>query len=378
MTDSFTITPAKRLEGLGITLIRQIMGRAPANAINLGIGQVDGDVPSVIADALIQARTARSAPYGPTPGFPPLVARIAEKYGVDLAQVIVTIGVEESIAVACLAMLNPGDHLLIPDPAFPVYETLGRIAGATVNHYTLRAEDMFRPTWEQIERALTPQTRLVFLCSPGNPTGAVAEPEEWRRIGEGLRARGIPYLSDEIYLDLQIEEPNHPCMREISDRGFVTAGLSKTHALAGWRIGWLISPPEVAAQVTALHQYLVTSGPSPIHEAAVVAFEPQGQAACRAIAEDLVERRALARELFTALGFEIRGGDGAFYLFARHPRFSDDLELINMLMDKAGVILIPGRAFGPGGIGFVRISYAAAPDKLREAARRIGAALEAV
>jgi aminotransferase len=164
-------------------------------------------------------------------------------------------------------------------------------------------------------------------------------------------------------------------MLNISERGFVSAGLSKTHALAGWRIGWLISPVEIAGQVTALHQYLVTSGPSPLHEAALQAFEPEGIAYRDALAAQLVERRELARGLFEDAGFEIRGGDGAFYLFARHPRYPDDLQLIEHLMAHAGVIMIPGRAFGPGGEGFVRISYAAAPEKLREAARRVKAAL---
>lgn len=367
------IVPAQRLHGLGITLIRRMMGAAPADAINLGIGQVDADVPAFIQQALRDAKTTRSAPYGPTPGYPPMVRAIADRYGVEPARVIVTIGVEEAIAVCMFGMVNPGDHVLLPDPAFPVYGTLATLAGGQVNTYALLPETRFRPTWAAIEAALTPETRLVMICSPGNPTGAVAEPEEYAKIGRELEARGIPFLADEIYEDIQGETHRHETMYKVTQRGFVTAGLSKSHALAGWRLGWLISPPDVQAEITALHQYFVTSAPSPLMEAATLAFSEEGRAAAKQIEADLIERRRLAIALFEPLGFEICAGDGAFYLFVRHQLSGDDLDFTMKLMLEGKVIMIPGQAFGPAGKGFVRISYASHPDKLREAAARTAA-----
>jgi aminotransferase len=366
------LQPHARAQGLGITLIRQIMGKAPADAINLGIGQVDGDVPPHIHRALQHASSAVRAPYGPTPGWPPLVRRIADRYGVDPAQVIVTVGVEESLAVTVLTMAGPGDHVLVPDPAFPVYETMTRIAGATPDFYTLGPEEHFRPTWDRIAPHIHDRTRLVMLCSPGNPTGAVATPEEWARIGRELDARNIPWLSDEIYLDLE-PEGSHPTMYAHTRRGFITSGFSKSHALAGWRLGWLVSPAELAGPITAMHQYLVTSAASPLMEAAMAAFTEEGEAACHALGASLRERRQVAIDAFTAIGFEVCAGDGAFYLFLRHPGAHDDLRFVLDAMEHARVILIPGRAFGRGGEGFLRLSYAPHPDRIREAADRLGA-----
>lgn len=366
-----TLRPARRIEGLGITLLRTFLAGAPDDAVSLGLGQVDADVSPVVRAALGQADAATRAPYGPTAGDPALRRAIADTYGVDPDAVLVTCGVQEALAVALLGLVNPGDEVVVPRPAFPVYETLTRIAGGVVRGWDLSPTDRMRPTLAGLQAAVTDTTRLVVLASPGNPTGAAAEPAEWARIGAWLEDRGIPWLSDEIYVPLQ-GAGGHPSMRAHGIGGLVTAGLSKTHALAGWRLGWLIVPEAVRTPLTALHQHLVTSAPSLTQQAALAAFGDEGAAEVDALVAALDRRRARAIAGLEACGFEVLSGDAGLFVWMRAPEGGDDeLALATRILHDARVILIPGRAFGPAGRGHLRASIGVRDDDLDEALRRL-------
>lgn len=364
------LRPARRIEGLGVTMIRRMLALAPPGAINLGIGQTDGGVPDFIARAVCEAPSLRRAPYELNAGSPALRARIGARYGVGAEQVLVTCGVQEALALALLGLVDPGDEVLVPDPSFLVYATLTRIAGGTPVLYSTPASQRMRPRWDDIEPLLGPRTRLVIVSSPGNPTGAVAETAQWAAIAGGLAARGIPYLSDEIYLDLQ-PPGGHGSLWSLNRNGIVVSGLSKTHGLAGWRLGWMVVPPEIFDPMAAFHQHLVTSASTLVQDGAMAAFTAAGEVHAARVRDELLERRAIALDVCARAGLDVVAGDGAFYLFVGSPGGSDDVAFARSAVEHAGVITIPGSAFGPTGAGHLRLSYSVPPDRFAEGVARL-------
>jgi aminotransferase len=365
------LRPARRLDGLGVTLLRRFLSEAPSGAISLGLGMANVDVPDVIRSALPSARSATRAAYGPNAGDPRLRAFVAERYQTDPKQVIITAGVQEGIALAMFGLIDTGDEVLVPTPAFPVYETLAQLAGGRVTHYRLTPATRFRPTWPAMKEKLTDATRMVVVCSPGNPTGACADETEWRAIADGCREAGVLVLSDEIYSQLQ-PDLGHPSMAALNDDAIVLDGLSKSHSLAGWRLGWMLAPPPIVPSMVALHQHLVTSASTLIQEAALSAFQTdEGRAFPLALRHSVLARRDRTIARLTAAGWEHAAGDGAFYLWMRIPGFDDELKLARRLMHEAGVVTIPGRAFGDAGRGYLRLSVSVAEDDLERALDRL-------
>jgi aspartate/methionine/tyrosine aminotransferase len=252
-----------------------------------------------------------------------------------------------------------------------VYETLTRIAGGVVRPWQLSNDERMRPTLAGLQHAVTDDTRLVVLASPGNPTGAAADPAEWARIGEWLDRVGLPWLSDEIYVPLQ-SSGGHPSMLAHSANGLVAAGLSKTHALAGWRVGWLIVPEALQPALAALHQQLVTSTPSLTQQAAIAAFEAAGQVEVRELVRMLDARRERVVAGLLRCGFEVVSGDAGLFVWTRPPAgYDDDLQLASRLMHEARVVLIPGRAFGDAGRGYLRVSIGVRDDAIDDALERL-------
>ncbi len=373
-----TLRPADRIAGLGLTLLRSVLAEAPADAIHLGIGMSNIDVPEPVQHALTAAPAFTRAVYGPNAGEPALRGAIADHLrvtnpGLDVTaeRVIVTHGAQQAIALAILGLVNPGDEVLVPEPSFPVYASLTRIAGGVPVPWSPRPENHFRPQWADLAPHLTERTRMAVVCSPGNPTGATAHPDDFREIAEQLAARNIAALSDEIYCELQHTGPQHGCMLAHNPEALIVGGLAKSHGLAGWRLGWLIVPAELTGPLTALHQQLVTSASTLVQQAALAAFGDQGAACPRALSAHLAARRAQAAERLQNAGWEIAAGDGAFYLWIRHPDHADDLALCRRLMHEARVVTIPGRAFGDAGTGYLRISYSLEAGLLDQALQRL-------
>lgn len=366
------LRPAARLDGLGVTLIRRILAEAPPGALHLGLGVSNVDVPEPVRDAVVGSRALVRADYGANAGDPALREAIARRYdGLDPARVIVTSGVQEGIALAILGSVDPGDEVLVPDPGFPVYANLTRIAGATPVPYRPSADHRMRPRAEDIAPHLGERTRLVVLCSPGNPTGATAEPAQWQRIAALLADAGVGVLSDEIYLDLQHGDP-HPSMLTHLPDAIVLGGPAKTHGLAGWRVGWLVAPEPLVAPLTALHQHLVTSASTLVQAGAIAALEdPACEAGVTELADRLAERRRRAIDALERAGWNVVAGDGAFYLWLRLDGWHDDLALCRALMRDVGVVTIPGSAFGEAGRSHLRLSYSVDDPILDEALTRL-------
>lgn len=349
---------ASRLDGLGLSLIRSIVAEAPADALSLAVGQVEADVPEGVAQALRDAPSVARAPYGPNAGLPAFREAVARAHGVSADRVIATTGVQQALALATFAAVEPGSDVLVPDPGFPTYATLARLAGGNPVAYTHDAA--FRPTAAGLEAAWTDQTRAVVLASPANPTGAVADADNWHDMRQLARERGAWFISDEIYRPFGPYTQHDSALVDGDDGVLVCGGLSKAFAVAGWRIGWLIAPAAHAARIVALQQNLTTCAPSPTQQAALAAFTPEGHDAMRAIVEMVAARQSLAIQRLHEAGWTMAGSHGGLFVWARYPGVEDDLAFARHLATDGRVIVVPGRGFGATGHRWVRLSCGSA------------------
>ena len=358
---------AARLRGVERTLIRQIFDSAPPGAINFGLGQPDLPSPAPIKQAAVRAiEEDRAGFYSVTAGDPALRAAIAARYpgfATGPESVLVTIGTGEAIFLACMALIEPGDEVLIPDPAFPTYATTVRIVGGTPVRYPLRPERGFAIDPADIESRLSPRTRLLIHNSPSNPTGAVDRGEALDRIAALAEEGRFIWLSDEIYSAF-VYEGRFESLSTRSGRGIVASGLSKDVSMAGWRVGWLVADPAFVKAATAMHQYAVTCSPTVSQRAALAAFTPEGEAARAAIVDRFRRRRDRALEILSGAPLaKVPRPGGAFYIFADVSAKGDSMSVCREIMDR-GVITIPGIAFGERGEGWIRISYAASEENI--------------
>ena len=360
---------ASRLRGVERTLIRQIFDSAPPGAINFGLGQPDLPSPEPIKRAGIRAiEENRAAFYSITAGDPELRAAIAARYPGFAAgpeSVLVTVGTGEAIFLACMALVEPGDEVLIPDPGFPTYATTVKIIGGTPVRYPLRPERGFALDPADIEKRLTPRTKLLIHNSPGNPTGALDRAEDLDRLAALAEEGKFVWLSDEIYSAF-VYEGSFQSLSTRSKRGIIATGLSKDVSMAGWRVGWLVADPAFVKAATALHQYAVTCSPTVSQRAALAAFTPEGEAARREIVERFRRRRDRALEILAGARLaKVPRPKGAFYIYLDVSAKGDSMSVCRALMDR-GVITIPGIAFGETGEGWLRISYAASEENLEK------------
>jgi aspartate/methionine/tyrosine aminotransferase len=343
----------------------------------LGLGQPDLPVPRPIREALAEALSEGHAPYSPNMGINALREAVGARYGVSAASVMITCGVQEALAVAVLGLVEPGDEVLVPDPGFPAYPNLVRMAGGVPVTYALEPG-----TWAldaaAVEAAMTPKTRAIMLNTPGNPTGATHSQEALDAVVALCEARGVAWISDEIYEDYiwsgQHRSPAHAAGGAGS--GVRCGGLSKGQHMMGWRIGWLLGPPGLMGALRPLHQHLVTCAPEPVQRAAVVAVERHAELflETRAIFEG---RRALALRRVAAMPGVVvaQPPQGAFYLFADVrsfiPRHGSSLTLARAILDAVDVITIPGIGFGQAGEGYLRIAYTIDEAPLGDALGRL-------
>jgi len=371
---------AARLHGVERTLIRRIFDAAPPGSINLGLGQPDLPTPPGIALAGIEAIASGRTAYTSTGGDPVVRDAIARRYphvARGGAGALVTIGSQEAVFVSVLALAGPGDEVLVPDPGYPAYPVLARLAGAEAVSYPLRPERAFRLDAEDVARRLTDRTRLVILCSPSNPTGAIDEDDELSRLARILGERGVPYLSDEIYAHFAYERPATSISRHAPGEGLVVSGLSKDVSMTGWRLGWAVGPEEIVARLVACHQYVVTCASSISQAAALAALSPEGDRERARILETFRRRRTVMLEALRAIpGLPVTPPDGAFYFFVDVRARGGSMELAERLLARR-VITIPGEAFGPGGAGFLRLSYAATEEDIRAGVEALGRELAA-
>lgn len=355
------------------------------DAISLGVGEPDFVTPWHVRDQGIYSLEKGFTKYTPNAGLSELRKEIhlymRRHYGLEYdysSEVIVTVGGSEGIDLLMRSVLGPGDEVIIPQPSFVCYGPIATLCGATPVFIETKAEDRFRLTPEQLQQAITPNTKLLVLPFPCNPTGGVMEKQDLEGIAKVLRDTDIMVISDEIYAELTYGI-THASLAQIPDmyeRTVVINGFSKSHAMTGWRMGYACGAREVIAAMTKIHQFAIMSAPTTSQYAAIEALR-HGDADILSMRGEYDARRRFVVEAFNNMGLPCFEPQGAFYCFPdiRSTGLSSEA-FCEKLLTAQQVAAIPGNSFGDCGEGFIRCCYASSMKQLSEAMDRIQKFLE--
>ena len=354
------------------------------DAISLTIGQPDFPTPQHIKEAAIHASKENKTTYTPNAGL--LQLRIAaadymqNKYGLSYNpedEVITTNGASEAIDITLRAILEEGVEVILPGPVYPGYEPLITMCGAIPVYIDTR-KNGFRISAELLKEKITEKTRCIIIPSPSNPTGCVLTREDLQEIVHLIQDKNIFVLSDEIYSEL-IYEGEHvsiasfPAMR---DKTIIINGLSKSHSMTGWRIGFTFAPASLTRHLLKVHQYNVTCASS-ISQYAAIAALTKGYNDALPMREEYSMRRDYVFNRLIEMGFEVEKPSGAFYILPSIKKFGmKSEEFADRLLAEGNVAVVPGDAFSDYGEGFIRISYAYSMDVLKEGLDRIEAFIQ--
>lgn len=374
----------EQTQDMEVSLIRQFDEKVQGidGMIRLTLGQPDFPTPQHVKDAGIEAINTNFSFYTGMAGDLRLREAAAnfleKKYNTPYdpeTEILTTVGATEALAAALLAVLNPGDKVLIPSPFFSLYEPLVILGRAepiyidtTKNDFILSPEMIHNAMEEHGERV-----KAIVLNYPTNPTGVTWNREECIAIAETLKKYPDVFaISDEIYSEL-VYEGTHVSLGEyLRDQTIVINGLSKSHAMTGWRLGFTFAPKEITEQVIKIHQYLVTSASSITQYAGIEALV-NGMDDAAPMREEYKKRRDYIYDVMNELGFHIAKPNGAFYIYAKIPQgyIQNSFDFCLDLAEKAKIAFVPGVAFGKEGEGYIRLSYASSMEEIKEAMDRL-------
>ncbi|EOT41967.1 pyridoxal phosphate-dependent aminotransferase [Enterococcus columbae] len=368
---------------IAVSLIRQFDERVSSipDILKLTLGEPDFTTPEHVKHSGMQAITDNHTHYTGMSGLADVrqaaSAFLKQKYQVEYNwenEILVTVGATEAISAALLSMLVPGDEVLLPAPIYPGYEPVITLAGATPV-YMDTSDNGFVLSPETLEQALIQhqdKVKAVILNYPSNPTGVTYTREEVKALAEVLKKYEVFVISDEIYSELTYDGTHVSIAEYLREQTILINGLSKSHAMTGWRIGFICAPYELTKEMIKVHQYLVTAASTISQKAAVEALVA-GINDADEMKVEYQKRRDFLFEKMSALGFEIARPSGAFYIFAKIPAGlnQDSFEFCVDLAQKQQLAIIPGIAFGKEAEGYVRLSYAASMEKLTEAMQRL-------
>lgn len=348
--------------------------------LKLTLGEPDFNVPDHIKAAAIQAIKSNDSHYSASNGKLELRQAIAKRlkqsrnvdYDPD-SEIVVTNGATEALGDIMLATLNQGDEVLVPTPAFSLYFSIIRMAGAKVVELDT-FKNGFELTAAQLEQALKdhPRAKMILMNYPSNPTGRVFSQAKIDELAALLKQYHVLVVADEIYSDLEYNQKHSSLASLIPGQTLLVSGLSKSFAMTGWRIGFVAGPAEIIKQISKVHSFLTISVNDIAQDAAIEAYE-NGKDDPIKFNAAYKKRRDFVMAKLQEMGFDMATPEGAFYIFAKIPaKFGkDDEKFALALAQKAKVGVIPGSAFGEGGQGYIRISYAASDEKLAQAMAQI-------
>ncbi len=350
------------------------------DVISLGIGEPDFVTPDAIVEAGIRSMHQGETHYTSNAGLIELrravVQYLKASYGVDydpLSEVLITVGVSEALYLSLSALLDPGDEVIVPTPCFVAYQAEVILAGGKLVELPTYAEDGFLPRPEALRAAITPKTKALLIGYPNNPTGAVATRQVLEEIAKIAEEFDLVVISDELYDQLVYGVP-HVCFAGLPgmhQRTILLGGFSKNYAMTGWRAGFAAAPASILVGLARIHQYTIMSAPTMAQYAALEAML-NGQKYVAEMRSEYDRRRKLIVGGLNSLGLPTFEPHGAFYAFPNiRASGMDEETFAQKLLEEEKVAVVPGSAFGPGGEGYVRCSYATAYEKIEEALRRI-------
>jgi len=358
--------------------------------IGFGAGEPDFPTPDYIVNAAIDAaKVPANHRYTPTPGLPELREAIVKKtkrdsnYEITADQVLVTNGGKQAVYQSFASILDPGDEVLLPSPYWTTYPECIKLAGGVSVEVFADETQNYLVSVEQLEKALTPKTKVLLFCSPSNPTGSVYSADQVKAIGQWAYNKGLWVITDEIYEHLLYDGATAPSIcvlvPELADRTIILNGVAKTYAMTGWRVGWMVGPKDVIKAATNLQSHL-SSNVSNVSQRAAIAALSGDLSAVHKMGEAFDRRRKLIVKLLNEIpGVSCPTPTGAFYVYPsvkgvlgkeiRGKRPKTSAELATLILEEVEVAAVPGEAFGPS--GYLRFSYALGDEDIVEGIGRV-------
>jgi aspartate aminotransferase len=364
-----------------VSRIREIMELAweDPEVIHLEVGEPDFPTPEHVVEAAHEAARSGLTRYAPNAGLPELREALADKvtrrngYEASPDQVVVTQGGIQALYLVLLALLEPGDEVLLPDPAWPNFRMIAHLLGARVLPYPLVSEGDFLPRLEDLERLVTPRTRAILVNTPSNPLGTVVPRELVEPLLEFARRRDLWYISDEVYDEVVFDDAfvSAGAVADPGDRLVSIYSFSKVYAMTGWRVGYLVAPPDLAKLLTGMQEPIVSCVNTPAQLAALAAVTGP-QDVVREMRESYQERRDELLEILERGNLPSSQPSGAFYVWTDVSAANlPSMEFARSLIEREHVAVAPGSAFGDLGEGYVRLSLASSRQDLLEGTSRL-------
>ena len=360
------INPAKRTKSIELSQIRKMFEVTNPNAINLGIGEPDFNVPENIKKAMIESINENYTHYTANKGYIELREEITKKFKKDNdistnpENIIVTVGASEALYMCAQAFIEKGDEVILPNPSFLSYEACVKLSEGKIIPVDCKMENEFKLKAEDVSEKITKETKAIILNSPSNPTGAIMEKEDIKAIAELSMDNDFLIISDEIYEKI-IYDKKHYSPGKWSENVITLNGFSKTYAMTGLRIGYLTANDHLCEELLKIHQYNIACANTTSQKGAYEALTgPQTEV--EKMVNEFKRRRDLIVTRLNEIGYETVNAEGAFYVF---PKIEDDTFVKKAA--QAGVITVPGLAFGSNGENHVRMSYANSYENISQA-----------
>lgn len=382
---------AARMDRMAPSGIRKVnekalaMERAGENVLHFEIGRPDFDTPEYIKQAANQALAQGKVHYTSNFGLMELRQAIADKLKrenhVDYkaTEVLVTVGLSEAVFAVLATLLDEGDELLVPDPVWLNYINVPNLLGAKAVTYSLKEENGYQMDLDEVRSKITPKTRGIVIVTPNNPTGGVLEESVLQELAEIAKANDLMVIADEIYERLVYDGARHVSIASLpgmKERTFTMNSMSKAYAMDGWRLGYVAAPEEYITVMNKFHQHNTTCAPNFVQAASIAALTQEGDEV-REMVKEYQRRRDYAVQAINAIdGISCLCPKGAFYIFINCKQLGKtSAELSQYFLDQAKIALVPGDVFGPGGEGYLRMSFAASYESIVEGCERLKAAV---